>query len=298
MHAVEALVRLGGTGDSKAILRLTSRERLRSAVRRGEVERASRDRYRLPTATRAATAAARLHGVVSHLSAAAHHGWEIKFPPEEPQVSVRRDRKVAPERRVGVELHWAALVDEDVAAGVTGRLRTVIDCAKHLPFDEALAVADSALRHGDIVRQDLLDAAAALRGRNAARARRVAAYADGQAANPFESVLRALAIEASLTVVPQYEIEVDGKIIHPDLADPIRGLVLEADSWTWHTTKEAHERDCWRYTALVVAGWTVVRFTWQQVMLSPAYVSWALNELQATPPPQPGNAPEVRRAAA
>lgn len=297
MHAVEALTRLGGTGDSTAILGLTSRERLRSAVRRGEVEQVSRNRYRLPTATRAATAAARLHGVVSHLSAAAYHGWEIKFPPEEPHVSVRRDRKVAPERRVGVHLHWTALADEDVAEGVTGKLRTVIDCAKHLPFDEALAVADSALRHGDVARDDLLDAAEALRGRNAARARRVAAYADRRAANPFESVLRALAIDAGFDVVPQYEIEVDGKLIHPDLVDPIRGIALEADSWTWHRTKEAHERDCWRYTALVVTGWTVVRFTWQQVMLSPAYVAWALSELQA-PPPQPGNVPETRRVAA
>jgi hypothetical protein len=33
--------------------------------------------------------------------------------------------------------------------GVTSPAWTVIDCAKDLPFDEALAIADSALRHGE-----------------------------------------------------------------------------------------------------------------------------------------------------
>lgn len=279
MDAVDALVRLGGTADAGAIIALSSRRRLRNALRRGEVRRVARNRYCLPTAERGREAAAKLYGVVSHLNAAALWGWEIKAPPEEPHVSVRRDRKITSERRIGVQLHWVTFMPEDIDGVATAKLRTVIDCAKDLPFDEALAVADSALRHGDVTEAELLSATAALRGRHAARARRVAACADKRAKNPFESALRAIAIEAGWRVVPQHPVDTGGVIVHPDLADLSRGVVLEADSWTWHASKEAHERDCWRYNALVVAGWTVLRFTWQQVMLSPAYVRSVLAAL-------------------
>jgi hypothetical protein len=47
-----------------------------------------------------------------------------------------------------------------VADGVTDPVRTVIDCARDLPFDEALAVADSALRSGKVGPDALRQAAA------------------------------------------------------------------------------------------------------------------------------------------
>lgn len=297
MDAVTALVRLGGVGDADAIIALSSRRRLRTALKRRQIKRATRNRYCLPDGERGAVAAAKLHGVASHLSAAAHWGWEIKFPPEEPQVSVRRDRKIAAERRVGVRLRWTTFGDGDIDGPATSRLRTVVDCARDLPFDEALAVADSALRHGDVTRESLVRAAEAVMGGGAVRARRVAAYADARSANPFESVLRALAIDAGLDVAPQVEVVVDGKPVHPDVADRLRRIALEADSWTWHASKDAHERDCWRYNALVIAGWVVLRFTWQQVMLSPAYVTWAIEALLEGPPRPARSADTQGRAA-
>jgi hypothetical protein len=98
-------------------------------------------------------------------------------------------------------------------------------------------------------------------------------------ANPFESVLRAIAIEAGLGVVPQYAIRSGALLLHPDLADPLRGIAIEADSWGWHADKVTHDRDSVRYNALIVAGWVVLRFTWSQVMQSPAYVSATLRAL-------------------
>ena len=67
-----------------------------------------------------------------------------------------------------------------------------------------------------------------------------------------------------------------GLVLYPDLVDVRRRLVLEADSWTWQADRDAHDRDCWRYNALVLAGWTVLRFTWDQVMRRPARVRTAL----------------------
>lgn len=37
--------------------------------------------------------------------------------------------------------------------------------------------------------------------------------------------------------------------------------------------------DCVRYTALSLAGWTILRFSWEQVMRSPAYVRTVLAEV-------------------
>lgn len=239
--------------------------------------RLSRGRYALPTAALARIAGERLTATVCLRSAAAHHGWELKIQPEVPELMVRRGRKLSSAQRTGVDVHWSNVADDQVRDGVTTPLRTVIDCARVLPFDEALAVADSALRSGKVARDDLrgID----VRGAGAAAVRRVLVHADGRAANPFESVLRALCIEAGLVVEPQLRVQLGTGVVRPDLVCLARRLVLEADSWTFHASRKAHGRDCARYNLLVIRGWSVLRFTWEQVMLDQAYVRWVLAQL-------------------
>ena len=292
MDAATALARLGGVGGTRDVVRLSSRRRLRTAVARGRVVRLSRGRYALPGAERALVAAGTLHAVVSHLSAAQHWGWEVAYVPDVVHVSVDAGRHLAAGRPDGVVVHWTTLAGDDTVGSVTSPVRTVLDCARVLPFPEALAVADSALRYGVIDGDQLVRAAEELRGPGAARARRVAAYADGRAANPFESVLRGIVTEEGLDVLPQYAVDVAGQVIHPDLADPLRGVAIEADSWGSHAGRRQHDRDCARYNALVVSGWLVLRFTWEHVMLSPAYVRWAVRSLLGQDGPA---GPGVRR---
>lgn len=285
LDPVDALLRLGGVATRARLLRLTTTRRLRTAVARGEIKRLTRNRYGLPDVDRALLKAAELHGVVSHLSAAQHHQWELAFRPGMPWVTVPRN--AARKSRRGVHLHYADLDPYADLAGETGlvtsKQRTVLDCARALPFGPALAVADSALRSGDVEAQSLVRAAERVRGKGAAAARLVAATADGRAANAFESALRALAVEAGLAVVAQLAVSAGGRVLHPDLADPGRRIILEADSWEFHTGKDAHERDCWRYTAFVLAGWTVLRFSWRQVMLDPDYVLESLRAIARRP---------------
>jgi hypothetical protein len=110
----------------------------------------------------------------------------------------------------------------------------------------------------------------------------VVGLADGRAANPFESSLRAIAIECGIGVIPQYEVRARGLVLHPDLVDPIAGVVIEAESWEFHgKERAAFEADCERYTALVVTGWRVLRFTWHEVMREPERVRACLRELYA-----------------
>ena len=156
------------------------------------------------------------------LSAVAHWGWETKWPARFPQVVAPR----RPATPVRAEMAYAVLPPRDRDGWATSRLRTVLDCAAELPFDEALAVADSALRHGDLFHDDLL---ASLRPDTPERVRRVLEHATPLAANPFESVLRAILVEAGIDVVPQWATTIGGVTYHPDLADPIRALAVEAN---------------------------------------------------------------------
>lgn len=141
----------------------------------------------------------------------------------------------------------------------------MLDCARDLPLTDSLSVADSALRHRDLRRTELIHAVSSLGGPGAKRAQRVVRLADGSAANPVESALRAVALEAGLDVVPQQRIELTTLTVYPDLVDRSRRLVIEADSWRHHASRQGHARDCRRYNALSLDGWLVLRFTWDQL---------------------------------
>ncbi|WP_323100721.1 hypothetical protein [Intrasporangium sp. YIM S08009] len=165
-------------------------------------------------------------------------------------------------------MHWRALGPHEVHDGeVTTPLRTVIDCARTLPFDEALAVADSALRARRVTRADLLQAAQAVPRSGRAAALRVAKEASGKAANPFESVLRAISLDvAGLHLVPQAPIVSAGRTIHPDLSDAGLRIVVEGDSHEFHTNPRQIDIDCERYDELTLDGWLVLRFSHRQAM--------------------------------
>jgi very-short-patch-repair endonuclease len=217
----------------------------------------------------------------------------MKLQPEEPEIAVPRGRRIREDRRVGVRVVWMNLAADDRADGVTTPVRTVIDCARRLPFDEALPIADSALRSGLVTREEL--DVVQVRGAGAGSVRRVLRHADGRAANPFESVLRARAIEVGLDVEPQVALDLGSGVVHPDLTDRSRHMVLEADSWSHHATRSGHKSDCARHNLLVLCSWRVFRFSWEQVMLEPSYVRWVLDQVRRVERPELGGV--LRRTA-
>lgn len=274
MEVVEALTWRGGVADAALIYHLTSRRRVRTALKNGSVLRIGRGRFALADSEESRRAAARLSGAVSHLSAALLHGWELKHRPSLPVVTVPRNRKVEPWRRQGVDVKWRRLDEDDVWIGRTRAGRTVMDCAKDHPFDEALTVADSALRHGNVTSGQLRRLAEQVPTVGRPQCLRVAGEASGLAANPFESVLRAIALDVpGLDMRPQVTIDDDGFVGRPDLVDVDRRIVAEADSFEFHGRRPALKRDCERYTALALRGWLVLRFSWENVMFEPAYVA-------------------------
>ncbi|GAA4417505.1 type IV toxin-antitoxin system AbiEi family antitoxin domain-containing protein [Georgenia halophila] len=280
MSVVEELLRLGGVATRSALIAATSRPEVDAALRTGEVTRLARGRYALPQADEARSRAHALTGVMCLLSAALHHGWAVKHPPDRPQVALPRNRKVPSDVVGSVEIRRLRLAPDDVVDGATSKDRTLLDCLRALPFDEALAVADSALRDG-YPHKRLEAVARDARGPDSVRARRVARVATALAANPFESVLRAIAMTvAGLSVRPQVSLYrrndsvVGGRTFlgRPDLVDEQLRIVLEADSFEWHGGRTALRSDALRYNGLVVDGWLVLRFTWEDVMFDSSAV--------------------------
>jgi very-short-patch-repair endonuclease len=183
-------------------------------------------------------------------------------------VTVSRGRKVDPDQTFA-HVHRAELRKDQVDDGRTSVETTLEQCLRVLPYDEALAVADSARREGvgESVFERLAEQA---KGPGAPRIRRVCGDSTGDAANPFESALRALANDVDgLSVRPQVRITDGDFTVRPDLVDERLRVVLEADSFEWHGKRSALASDCRRYNMLVVNGWIVLRFCYEDVVFRP-----------------------------
>ena len=281
MDLVSHVTVLGGACSRAVIVERCGRAAVDKALRDGVLVRVARGRYALATATAAVRAAATLGGVLSMRSAAQRHGWGQKRVPERPDVTFPRTHHLPHAARRLVVPHWSDIAPEDIVDGVTGVRRTLVDCMRMLPFDEALPIVESALRAGDVTKRELQLIAKAMKGRGRARAMAVAAMASAKSANPYESTLRAYASTIpGLEVEPQLPIRVSPtRVLHPDLADQELRIVIEAESFAWHGETAALTRDCIRYNAFTLAGWIVVRFSWYQVMFEAAYVLEVLEDV-------------------
>ncbi|WP_018156428.1 DUF559 domain-containing protein [Demetria terragena] len=278
MDARLVLLELGGVARFADLVRRVGRHAVEQAVASGLIERLRHGIYVLPELGEQQRVAYAISGHLSHLSAATHWGWSLKQAPRQVNVTVPRHRKVR-QRPARTHIWYRDCSAHDLVDGVTEPLRTVIDCARDLELDEALCVADSALRSGDVTARELAQASDLLRGPGSRKARRVALLASDSSANPLESTLRAICAGIpGLNVLPQVLIrEFEGNA-RVDLADESLRLVLEAEGYETHGTRRGFDADCRRYTVLAASGWLVLRFTWTQVMFEPDWVASRIRE--------------------
>jgi hypothetical protein len=301
--AAHALAQLGGSASRSQLTAAVGRTELRTGLAGGQVVRARRGRYVLPAVADSHLAAERLAGVLSFRSAALHHGWSVRTAPGKPEITVPRGRKVPVERRSDVSVSWRTLPADGIQEGwVTTPLQTVLDCARVLPLEEALAVADSALRERAVSRAEVAAGLARLPDRGAAAARRVLTAASPLAANPFESSLRAIALGVRGAVwLPQHPVDIGHEwLLHPDLAEPTLGIALEAEGFEFHGKRQALTADCWRYNELTLRGWLLLRFSWEHVMTQQEWVAACIEaavESRLTGRPMPDGRPLVAQSA-
>lgn len=278
---VDVLGRRGGSATFADLRTLVSARAIRNGLTAGQIRRVAKGVYSLPEAPPALTAARSQGGVVSHLSAAQHWGLGVINPPVLPHVTLEPGRV---RRRTGLPctLHWAYA---PVLGGVTTPLRTVLDCIRTLTLPEALAVADSALRTGCIGLDELLEAAAKLRGPNRRRILRIAGLADGRSESVLESALRALLIDRGIEgFVPQVVVQDSRFSARLDLANPSLRLGLEADGFQHHSTRRALVMDCRRQVNLTIRGWSILRFSWEDVMFDGEWVVSAVEQATGLAP--------------
>ena len=249
------------------------RRRIEAAVDAGLLVRVGRGRLSLPSTPDPLRQALVHRGVVSHAAAARLWFLETLHDPVATDITVPRRATSRPVAS-GTRLHWTDLRADEVRGRVTGPLRTVVDCARTMSFPDALTVADSALRRRAVEKDELVQAAAAVRGPGAAAARQVADAADHRAMSPLESGLRGIVVERGLTgfglQVPFCTTRLSGFV---DLGDPVRRIALEAEGYEFHGSRTAFDRDCRRYDELVRTGWLVLRFSWEQVMYDQTWVA-------------------------
>jgi very-short-patch-repair endonuclease len=101
------------------------------------------------------------------------------------------------------------------------------------------------------------------------------ALADGRSESALETLLRLLLVRAGVgpeTLQLKLYDARGRRIARVDLAWPSRWVAVEADGREYHDKPEALYRDRDRQNDVVIGGWTVLRFTWYDVVHRPVQV--------------------------
>jgi hypothetical protein len=210
-----------------------------SRVRRGAYVDADDRRLRTGAARHALATHAALRqlpagAVASHASAAVLHGLPVWGVPLD-QVHVTRDGTSGGHRRRTLHVHVAPLAADEVTAvdglAATSVARTLADLAREEPFEQAVAVVDTALRRQLVTRERLDRAIERAPRRHGVRAaRRALAFADGAAESVGESRSRVLMDRARLpTPVLQWAVPALPWLGPCDFGWPELGTVGEFD---------------------------------------------------------------------
>jgi hypothetical protein len=181
-------------------------------VRAGELARIRTGAYEIPAGRRSdpdqhyrlirATAPQIQSGsVISHGSAAVLHRLPT-WPAALDRVHVTRDRGSGARRRAWVFVHGAGLPADDITVidgiAVTSLSRTVLDLARTLPWEQAVAAGDRALALGLEPGTLVAGLGRMKRWPGACQARRVVEVLDPLSESPGESVSRVRCLEQGL----------------------------------------------------------------------------------------------------
>lgn len=214
--------------------------------------------------------ASRLGPVASHGTAALVHGLPLLGGlPATPQLT--RSPRAPDDTSRTPGLHVATLLPADrTSVGgvpVTGLARTAVDIARSGRVRDGLVVADAVLRRL-VPHEELLAVAQAHRSwPGGPRALRVAAFADGRAETPLESLTR-LAYRVERLPAPESQVEVrrDGRFVAlVDFLFREQRTVGEADGMSKYDRPGALRAEKLREEDLRRCGLEVVRNTWDEV---------------------------------
>ncbi|WP_285653993.1 hypothetical protein [Actinomycetospora sp. NBRC 106375] len=195
-------------------------------------------------------------------------------PPSRHQVAVPRDRRPRPREDLDIALRTVDPADRTRVAGanVTVRARTVLDAVVVLGLDDGARVADRALQKGSLSIEMLRAAHTRTCGRRGAPlGAELIALADGGARSWAERELHAGLRGAGFPrwtantgiVLPGF-----GRAVGDVVFDEEK-VIVEVDGWAYHRDLRAFLLDGPRQSALVAAGWVVLRTHWYELRAGP-----------------------------
>lgn len=228
--------------------------------------------------------------VVSHRTAA--ELWGLIQPSGYVEVSVPPSRQ--PRLRPPAILHRVGDLHPELAAHreglrLTDPVRTVIDLGLVLPrwgVRDALSRGLTTRLLG-VAEVGRLRDALARQGRNGTGVMRMVLEDRLLTAGTEESLLEARFVDLVRrhglpTLVFQHEVWHAGRLMaRVDAAYPDLRLAIEVDGFAAHSSPAAFQRDRTRQNRLVALGWTVLRFTWPDVVRDPTSVSRTIRAARA-----------------
>lgn len=198
--------------------------------------------------------AATHHGRLACISAAAHRGW---WTP--PGTTAQRHLWMRPNGHGAQQYarHWNTPI---TPCGVGDLIESSLDSLRHvaecLPMDDALTVWESAIR------QEKLDTASLriVRWRSA-RAQHLAQECTGLADSGLETFLVTRLARRGVTV--RQQVWLAGRPVDGLIGE---WLVVQTDGHEHHSSPSDRARDAAHDAELTLRGYTVLRFTYAQVM--------------------------------
>jgi very-short-patch-repair endonuclease len=212
--------------------------------------------------------------------------WEVPAPVDNWVHITRFDR-----RRLrwppGVRVHRVALdpsaVTERGGLPVTTRVETLLDCLGWLQLGDARALADRAQQQRWLGPADIERRLENQPGRWGNRRLRwllptIGDGAHSEAERRLHKVLRGSGVTGWIA---NYSVRVAGERYVIDAALPDHMLAIEVDGFREHSKRETFQRDRTKQNALIAAGWTVLRFTWGDLVDDPHSVIATITSLLA-----------------
>ena len=172
-------------------------------------------------------------GVFSHESAAVLWGLDLLTVP---QMLDAYSRSHCATDRERIHRHKTAISPDEVtrlpgtSIMVTTVARTLQDCARSMPFREAVVLADSIMRRGLMEPHEVIETLLNLTGYGGSAGPFLAQAVDASSESAGESLTRCLLMEHRLpSPVSQYPISCEGRNYRVDFAWPEARVILEFD---------------------------------------------------------------------
>jgi very-short-patch-repair endonuclease len=205
-------------------------------------------------------------GIVSYYPAAVLWDWR---PPREGPIHVTLP--TGGHNRPGITVHRAKLHPADISRRhgipVTSAARTLLDLAATEPTAELERALNEAGLERRVSPHSLNEQFSRYpRHRGTAALRKATEAGPHLTRSDAEILMRHLIRKAQLPQ-PESNIRIEGYEV--DLAWRDHHLIVEIDSWTFHSMRRSFEQDRRRDQRLVGAGWRVIRITARQLTFEP-----------------------------